>query len=160
MTRRVAAILTLVLALAGSVAVATVAALALGAGPTGPGAHRIPTVVITIHYSRFYPSLVSVKAGTTVRFTVVNTDPIDHEFIVGGQALQQREETGTDTVHDGSVPGEISVPAGTTRSTVVTLPARSPDQPVGGSGAGSLIFACHLPGHYAYGMRGSIQLTG
>jgi uncharacterized cupredoxin-like copper-binding protein len=146
-------------ALVSAVVVALVAG-AIGAGAAVTRGRTIPTVVITIHYSHFSPSTVAVKAGSTVRFRVVNTDPIDHEFIVGDEALQQREETGTDTVHDGSVPGMISVPAGTTRSTVVTLPARSPDQAVGVPGAGSLIFACHLPGHYAYGMRGSIELTG
>ncbi|MGH2718780.1 MAG: cupredoxin domain-containing protein [Actinomycetota bacterium] len=142
--------------------IALVVSLAVVAGAGGTAfarSRQIPTVTITIHYSHFYPSDVAVKAGTAVRFTVVNTDPIDHEFIVGDEALQQQEETGTDTVHDGSVPGQISVPAGTTRSLVVTMPRRSPDQPPGVPGAGSLIFACHLPGHYAYGMRGSITLT-
>ena len=132
---------------------ATVAGGALGRG-------AVPTIRITIHYSHFSPSAVPVRAGSTVRFVIVNTDPIDHEFIVGGQAVQQQEEAGTDTVHDGSVPGAVSVPAGTTVSTVVTMPARSPDQPAGQPGPGSLVFACHLPGHYAYGMHGTIDLTG
>ncbi|HEU5004039.1 MAG TPA: plastocyanin/azurin family copper-binding protein [Actinomycetota bacterium] len=117
------------------------------AGVIGP--QPVPTVAIAIHYSRFSPSAVTVKEGSTVRFVITNTDPIDHEFIVGNEALQQAEEAGTDTVHDGSVPGEVSVPAGTTRSTTVSFPSN----PI------TWVFACHLPGHYAYGMRGLIAIT-
>ena len=149
------------------------ALLLLGAGgwrvARAGGAAPIASVRLTIHYSRFSPAVVRVAPGQRVRFVIVNTDPIDHEFIVGDQAVQQQEETGTDTVHDGSVPGRISVPAGTTESTVVTFPgARSKvapalgpldPEPVGAVGPGSLIFACHLPGHFAYGMRGVIEIT-
>lgn len=138
--------------LAHWVAIGLMAALAsvgvaAHAGVVGP--QPVPTVAITIHYSHFSPSLVTVREGSSVRFVITNTDPIDHEFIAGNQALQHAEETGTDTVHDGSVPGEVSVPAGTTRSTTVTFPAN----PV------TWVYACHLPGHYAYGMRGSIEIT-
>lgn len=149
------------------------ALILLGAGgwraARASGAGSIATVRITIHYSRFSPSVVRVAAGQRVRFVIANTDPIDHEFIVGDQAVQQQEETGTDTVHDGSVPGRISVPAGTTASTVVSFPRSHSrpaaslgpldPEPAGAVGPGSLIFACHLPGHYAYGMRGVIEIT-
>ena len=52
-------------------------------------------------------------------------------------------------LHDGSVPGQISVPAGTTRATTFTF----------GASSNNLLFGCHLPGHYAYGMRGSISIS-
>jgi uncharacterized cupredoxin-like copper-binding protein len=74
---------------------------------------------------------------------VRNTDPIDHEFILGDEAVQQLHERGADAHHDA--PGQVSVPAGTERTTTVTL---------NWTGAGRLEYACHLPGHYAYGMRG------
>lgn len=127
-----------------AVALAAVA-VACGSGFSAPAVH---TVTITIHYSHFFPSVVPVPAGATVRFVVRNTDPIDHEFIVGNPALQAEEEITTETVHSGNVPGQISVPAGTTRSTTVTIPRQGP-----------LLFACHLPGHYAYGMRGTIRIV-
>ena len=50
----------------------------------------------------------------------------------------------------GLRPGEISIPAGTTAITEVTL-----DQPPGTP----LFFGCHLPGHWAYGMRGVIRVS-
>lgn len=122
------------------------------AGPAGPGVPGVRTVTITIHYSAFSPAQVSVRRGSTVAFRVVNTDPIDHEFILGDAALQAREEAGTDVVHNGMVAGEVSVPAGTTATTLVSFPRTGATAP--------LQFACHLPGHYAYGMRGLVLLTG
>lgn len=108
----------------------------------------VRTVNITIHYSHFEPDHVIVAPGEAVRFVVRNTDPIDHEFIVGDRYLQRIFERGTEATH--SLPGAISVPAGTTRSTIYTFP----DADTG------VIFACHLPGHYAYGMRGLVTVSG
>ena len=116
------------------------AALMPGGRTTGP-----VTVDITIHHSQFIPSNFSFPAGTTVRFVVHNTDPIDHEFIVGSRVVQFYMEHTAERVHHA--PGQISVPAGTTRETTYTF------------GSVALLFGCHLPGHYAYGMRGTISVT-
>jgi uncharacterized cupredoxin-like copper-binding protein len=103
---------------------------------------------IVIHFSRFEPDRIDVAPGETVRFVVVNTDPIDHEFIVGDARVQLVHEQGTEGHHPPR-PGEISVPAGTTRSTTVTF-----------DGASSFtLFGCHLPGHYRYGMVGTVELV-
>ena len=45
----------------------------------------------------------------------------------------------------------VSVPASRTVSTVMSFP-KHPSQR-------SLIYACHLPGHYAYGMHGAITVA-
>jgi len=108
---------------------------------------RMRTVGVTIHYSRFDPSTLSFDPGTTVRFEIRNTDPIDHEFILGDEEVQAIHERGTEA-HHGARPGEISIPAGTTRITTYTF-----------AEAGRLIFGCHLPGHYAYGMRGTVTVA-
>jgi uncharacterized cupredoxin-like copper-binding protein len=129
-------------------ALAAVGATACGTASAGsePADRVLRTVNVTIHYSHFDPSSFSFPPGTTVRFVVRNTDPIDHEFIVGDQAVQDAHESGTEAYHPPR-PGEMTVPAGTTRATIVTFA-----QP------GSLIFGCHLPGHYAYGMHGVIRV--
>ena len=107
----------------------------------------IRTVEITVEHSRFDPAVIDAAPGETVRFVIRNQDPIDHEFIVGSQAVQDRHETGTEA-HHGAVPGEVSVPAGKQASTTFTF--RAP---------GSLPFGCHLPGHWAYGMRGTVHIS-
>jgi uncharacterized cupredoxin-like copper-binding protein len=116
----------------------------LGDGTTPPGTR---TVHIRIHFSRFDPSHIEIQPGQTIRFVVENTDPIDHEFIVGDEQVQQAHEAGTEAHHPPR-PGEISIAPGETVVTTVTFPS-----------AGSLLFGCHLPGHYAYGMRGVITVA-
>ena len=105
------------------------------------------TVELTIHHSRFSTDAMRFPRESTVRFVVRNTDPIDHELIVGDEGVQLRHEHGTEA-HHGARPGEVSVPAGATASTTYTF-----------SRPGALQFGCHLPSHWAYGMRGSIVVT-
>ena len=71
-------------------------------GTTPPGTR---TVHIRIHFSRFDPSDIDIEPGQTIRFVVENTDPIDHEFIVGDEQVQQAHEDG----HRG--PSRRRVPA-------------------------------------------------
>lgn len=106
------------------------------------------TVTLTIHHSRFSVDELRVRPGETVRFVVRNTDPIEHELIVGDQSVQDRHEVGTDALH-GDRPGEVSVPAGSTAVTTYRFgPAGSP-----------VLFGCHLPGHWAFGMHGTIRVA-
>ena len=109
---------------------------------------RDPLVIpITIHYSQFEPSSVRVPVGVPVTFVITNTDPIDHEWIVGDAATHERHRTGTEPVH-GTRPTEVTIPAGTERRTTVTFAAQGSEQ-----------FICHLPGHEAYGMVGTVVIT-
>jgi uncharacterized cupredoxin-like copper-binding protein len=130
-----------------------VAGLALGTAgflvmlAARPPVPAVRTVVVTMHHTHFQPVEIRVQAGTTVRFVLRNTDPIDHEFIVGDQAAHQRHRAGTQAHHDGEVPGEISVPSGTTGFTSFRF-----DHP------GQVAYICHLPGHEAYGMVGVVDV--
>ena len=103
-------------------------------------------VEISIHYSQFSPDSVEVPLGVPVTFVLRNDDPIDHEWIVGDAVSHERHRTGTEPVH-GARPTEVSIPAGSTRTTTVTF--RAPGEP---------LFICHLPGHEAYGMVGTVQV--
>ena len=133
------------------VAAAAVAlTLLVGAAAASRGAAaraNAGTVRITIHYSSFAPDSLDVDPGETVRFVIRNTDPIDHEFILGDEHVQLVHEEGTEA-HHAPRPGEVSVPAGETVVTTYTFP----DTP------GELIFGCHLPGHYDFGMRGTVTI--
>jgi len=107
--------------------------------PLGPG---LVTVDIGIRYSKFSISTLRVREGTLVRFLVHNDDPIHHEFIVGPESVHLRHEHGTEATHP-PVPGEVSIAPDDVGETFYRF-----DQP------GRLMFACHLPGHFAYGMKG------
>jgi len=121
-------------------------AVAMGAG-AAPGGGRVREVRIVIHHSRFELPSVDATPGESVRFVLENTDPIDHEFIVGDARVQLAHERGTEAHHPPR-PGEVTVPAGTTRATTVAFPPST----------GTTLFGCHLPGHYAYGMVGTIEI--
>ena len=73
--------------------------------------------------------------------------PIGHEFIVGGPDVHARHANGHEAYHP-PVPGELSVPADDRASTTYTFHA-----------PGAVEFACHLPGHYQYGMHGNVVVV-
>jgi uncharacterized cupredoxin-like copper-binding protein len=102
---------------------------------------------ITIHFSKFAPGTITVPSGEPVTIRLVNEDPIGHEWIVGTEDVHARHRTGTEPYHD-ELPTEVTVPALSTRVTTVTF-----DQP------GDYPFICHLPGHEAYGMRGTLRIV-
>ena len=126
------------------VAVALVAATGCSGG-SDPAAREVE---VELRFSRFVPDDFEFPAGTTVTFVVENRDPIDHEFLIGDEEVQRAHEEGTEE-HHGAKPGEISVPAGETRTTTYTF-----DEP------GVLLIGCHLPTHWDYGMRGKVTVTG
>lgn len=104
------------------------------------------TVDVSMQHSRFLLEESNFSSGETVTFVLRNRDPIDHEFILGDEQLQLEHESGTEPYHD-TIPTEVTVPALTTVRTTVVMPSSGP-----------LIVGCHLPGHYAYGMRSDITV--
>ena len=110
----------------------------------GPG---LVTVDVGIERSRFDIGALQVAEGTTVEFVVHNTDPIDHELIVGPPEVHRAHSTGEERSHP-PVPGEVSVTPGQVASTFYEF-----------TEAGSIVYACHLPGHVAYGMQGTIDVV-
>ena len=126
-----------------SAAMALLLLAGLAAGCASGTATRIE---IRIHYSHFNPSQLSVPLGVPVTFVLINEDPIDHEWLLGDAAFHERHRLGTET-HHGARPNEVSIPALTTVETTLTFPA-----------AGTQEYICHLPGHEAYGMVGTLTI--
>lgn len=130
---------------AGLVAAAVVlgaAAVALAGG----GPRHSTSIEIVIHYSHFEPSAITVPVGVPVTITLRNDDPIDHEWIVGDEAVHAFHRDSAEPLHPG-VPTEVVLPAGETRVTTITFEQ-----------AGDLKYICHLPGHEAYGMAGTVTI--
>ncbi|HEY8544569.1 MAG TPA: plastocyanin/azurin family copper-binding protein [Acidimicrobiales bacterium] len=136
--------------------VALVAATVTGAGYGYEAVARDPdpappalgpgdvTVEVGIEHSLFTAEEIRVVEGTRVRFVVDNGDPIGHELITGPPDVHARHARGTEAEHP-SIPGEVSVGPGDVGITTFTF-----DEP------GEYEFACHLPGHYEYGMHGTV----
>lgn len=121
-------------------------ALAAGCVPASRAA-RGDAVTIDFRYSHFTPEVVTVRAGEPVIFTLRNGDPIDHEWIVGPPEIHAVHRVGTEAVHSHR-PTEVTVPALHSRTTQLTF-----DQP------GEYAYICHLPGHEAYGMKGTLRVV-
>jgi uncharacterized cupredoxin-like copper-binding protein len=118
------------------------AGLAVGA-TSGSSPHRVE---IHIHYSHFDPSELTVHRGEAVTFVLINDDPIDHEWLIGDDAFHERHRHGTEA-HHGARPNEMSIPALSSVETTLTF-----------AQAGQLQYICHLPGHEAYGMVGTLTV--
>ena len=78
----------------------TLVALALAAlaasACTTANAAQLPTHIgIRIHYSHFDQTKIDVPVGVPITFTLVNDDPIDHEWLIGDEAFHARHRTGT-----------------------------------------------------------------
>jgi uncharacterized cupredoxin-like copper-binding protein len=110
----------------------------------GPGT---VTVRLVVRDSQFVPSRIHVRPHTEVRFEVVNRDFLNHEFIIGDDTVHARHEGGHEPWHL-PVLGEVSIAPHTTGVTTYSFHA-----------PGKVLFACHLPGHFAYGMFGSVSVT-
>ncbi len=110
----------------------------------GPGT---VTVRLDVKHSRFSPSSVVVRRHTTVRFVVVNHDPIGHELIVGDAAVHALHAMGTEATHPPR-PGEVSVPPNSRATTTFMF-----------HDVGPVLYACHLPGHFEYGMKGTVEVV-
>jgi plastocyanin len=124
------------------VAGAAAVALAGRAGPTPETA-----ITIEIKYSHFNPPTITVSVGVPVTITLVNDDPIDHEWIIGDDAIQEKHRIGTELLHPVR-PTEQVIPALSTRVTTITF-----DHPAVWK------YICHLPGHEAYGMVGVASIV-
>jgi len=99
---------------------------------------------------RFSPDRLSVRTGDTVAFEIHNPGAVAHEFFIGTPEEQQaheREMASSTSMQMHDEPGQIDVPARQTVRLVYTF-----DQP------GTLEYGCHVPGHYAAGMRGTITV--
>ncbi|NJD29687.1 MAG: hypothetical protein FIA92_15525 [Chloroflexi bacterium] len=135
---------SLLLALAAAAALLGIGALAVVGAGRPPAATDLEIVV---RYSRFTPFEIVVPVGVPVTIRLVNDDPIDHEWIVGDEAVHAVHRVGTEPLHPDR-PTEVVLPAMSVATTVVTF-----EEP------GALRYICHLPGHEAYGMVGTVRVV-
>lgn len=101
---------------------------------------------------RFDPSDVAVGKGETVTFRIVNAGKIMHEFDLGDEKYQSDHEKEMRDMgsehHMGGQPNAVSVEPGETKTVTWTF-----------SEAGTGIYGCHVEGHYAGGMKGTVTVS-
>ena len=110
--------------------------------------------VVALDELSFEPGAIEVEAGETVRFVVTNAGSAVHDFYVGTEDEQMTHETemgdtGMGMDHEADPEADaLTLEAGETDELTVVF-----DEP------GTVLFACHQPGHYDGGMIGTITVS-
>ena len=118
-------------------------------GHRGHMSDVIRTITVVMQGSRFLPGTIDVKRGETIRFVIINRDPIAHEFVLGDAAEQAAHEK-----EMASMPGmPMTDPNG-----IAVAPGKTGVFIWMFTQSGQLQYACHLPGHYQDGMFGQLNI--
>lgn len=99
---------------------------------------------------RFDPSEVEVRAGETVTFQVTNAGQLPHDFTLGDEATQAEHEA--EMAESGMAahgePNVLTLQSG--EQGELTWRFTNP---------GSILYGCHVPGHYEAGMVGTLTTS-
>lgn len=113
------------------------------------------TIRIEADEYSFDPTEISVQAGETIKFVVVNNGKLMHELTIGDAAEQEAHQKSmskmSDMKHDEGAQqmpaNSVHIPPGQTRELTWMF-----------SKSGKLIIACNYPGHSELGMTGSLEV--
>jgi uncharacterized cupredoxin-like copper-binding protein len=120
-----------------------------------------PVRVVMNDRFRYRPSTIIVRAGRPVTFTVANTGRLPHEFILGDRATQLDHErqmrlaptAGAHThAHSPGAAGPTAEAAGA----LTVLPGQTGRLSWTFEEPGMVLYGCHVVGHWAAGMKGTI----
>lgn len=156
--------------LIGLVAVLAVVGCEAGAPPAtppivagSPGAPREVNVVLKDWI--FLPDPMDVVPGETVLLHVINGGLEIHEIVIGDQVVQDAWEAAEGAAANpppGPTPVvsvgpdragiRVVVPSGKLVDVLWTVPAEA-------QAVESLLLGCHIPGHWARGMRGELRIA-
>ena len=120
-------------------------------GVPGQAAQVTRTIEVVMNdQMRFVPASVQVKAGETVRFALHNQGALAHEMVLGAlpdlKAHAEMMRQMPDMKH--AEPNAVTLGAGERGAIVWQF-----------TQAGTVDFACTLPGHMEAGMVGQVQVT-
>ena len=122
-----------------------------GIGKPGDPAKVSRTIEVVMDDAmRFTPAQIDVKAGETIRFFIKNTGKLQHEMVIGTLAdlKAHAEEMKNMPGMQHAEPNMITLNGGQRGGLVWTF-----DQ------AGTVDFACLIPGHMEAGMVGKVNVN-
>jgi uncharacterized cupredoxin-like copper-binding protein len=143
-----------------------------GIGQPGTVSEVTRTVKVVMRENAYTPSLITVKKGETVRFTVRNAGKLVHEFSIGTHAMHRQHEKemremmqsgalGADRInHDKMTMGPDGKHgmAHDDPNSLLLEPGKSGTVIWKFSEDADLEFACNVPGHRESGMVGKIKI--
>ena len=117
-----------------------------------PGVAAKVSRTVTVEMSdnmRFTPSKIQVKQGDTVRFIVKNIGQVKHELSLGTQAdlMEHLEQMKKFPEMEHDEPSKVTLAPGQQGAIIWQF-----------TKAGSVNFACLMPGHYEAGMKGAVMV--
>ena len=117
--------------------------------PADPASTDRVVEVLTTDDLVFIPAELTVSAGETITFRIVNQGTIIHDFTLGDEVTQQEHEEEmaemAGMAHDQA--NAVTVAAGETKELTWTF-----------TQAGTVLIGCHQPGHYDGGMKRQITV--
>lgn len=98
---------------------------------------------------RFSPDQIAVAPGETITFRLHNRGKVDHDFTLGDAATQES--------HDMAMTRGASAAMGHDGGNgIVVAPGQTAELTWHFTSVADVLFGCHIPGHYAAGMRGAL----
>lgn len=119
-------------------------------GKAGVATKNTRTVTVEMADNmRYTPSEIQVKKGETVRFVVKNVGKVRHELSLGTEKelLEHLEQMKKNPGMEHDEPSKITLDAGKQGEIVWQF-----------TKAGTVNFACLMPGHYEAGMKGQVKV--
>ncbi len=127
-------------------------------GEPGKASEAGRTVGVYVDGMKYGLSATDFEAGETVRFVIVNSSPIAHDFTLGDAATQRahRREMVT-MMKNGAISGHMNQ----VDANAVFLKQGEVKEIVWKfSRPGKILFACNIPGHTEAGMHGHVHVNG
>lgn len=140
-------------------------------GASGNAADVTRTIEVKMHDNYYEPESISVKEGETVRFKIVNTGELVHEFNIGTAEMHaEHQEEMMMMMEHGVLEADkinrdmmkMDMGNGKTMehndpNSALLEPKESAEIIWKFADAAKLEFACNVPGHYASGMMGEVH---
>ncbi len=124
-----------------------------------PSQPRDVTVIMRDY--RFDPTPILLVPGETVRFTILNGGLVDHDFVIGDEAVQRTWQAADAAA---TPPGLLatappaSVPPDTGGLRVLLHSGQKTQVEYAVPDGQALALLCHIPGHIEKGMVGTVEL--
>jgi len=143
-------------------------------GGPGTAAKTTRTIEIKMVDSAYAPKKISVKEGETVRFIVRNEGELVHEFNIGTTAMHRaHQDEMMKMMESGALEADMigqkmkNMGLGAANSmthddpnSILLAPGKTGEVVWTFAKTSNIEFACNVPGHYEYGMRGEIHFDG
>lgn len=135
---------------------------AMAGGEPGKAADVSRTITVTATEMEFTPKVIKVKAGETIRFTVVNKGELLHELSIGTPEMQKAHQVEMQKMMDDGkleatrMVGDMEHGHG---NTAMVEPGKTKEIIWKFAKDASLEFGCNVPGHYESGMKGKFVIN-